>query len=548
MAKQLKVIFLGGVGEIGKNMTAIEYGDNILIIDSGSTFPNNDTPGVDLVIPDFSYILENKHKVRGILLTHGHEDHIGATPFLAKELPGVPFFGSKLTLALVESKMKEHNVKKYKLMTVKGGSVQKLTCFEVEFIKVSHSITGAMAIAITTPLGVIFHTGDYKIDYTPVDRNVTDLARIAEIGNNGVLLMLGESTNVEHAGFTISESMVGGTLDRQFATHMEKRLIIATFASNVHRVQQILNICQKYDRKVVFAGRSMKKISELAVNIGELTIPEGMEIDADAANKAQPSKICVITTGSQGEPMSALTRMAADDDKIKISDNDTILLSSSPIPGNEKAIYNVINNLYRRGAEVIYGSLEALHVSGHACQEELKLMLSLLKPKMFIPVHGEYRHLKQHAELAAKLNVPKANIMIPEVGGVFDIKKRSLSRLSKVEAGNVYVDGVTVGNVDSVVLRDRKMLSKDGFIVAIVSLSAENKQKSNVEVISRGLQLSDDMIEEMKRVVAECLNNFKYKNPDDLEELKSNTRKRLSNLIFRKLKVRPMVLPLIMEI
>ena len=547
MAKQLKIAFLGGVGEIGKNMTAIEYGDNIFIIDCGSTFPSSETPGIDLVIPDFNYVLENKDKVRAILLTHGHEDHIGAMPFLLRELPNVKVYGSKLTLALLEHKLTECKQRMPKCIAVSDGCREKVGVFTVEFIKQSHSISGAFALAVTTPVGVIFHTGDYKIDYTPIDGDRANLARFASLGDEGVLLMMGESTNIEKAGYSMSESAVGLTFDKLFAENVDERLIIATFASNVHRQQQIINMCEKYGRKVVFNGRSMLKVSDLAKQIGELSYKEGTVIDADDMNKHNPKKICIISTGSQGEPMSALTRMASGNDRISVGSRDVIILSSSPIPGNEKHVYNVINNLYQRGAKVIYGSLGDLHVSGHACKEELKLMLSLIRPKFFIPVHGEYRHLKQHQELAETLGVNPANIKICQIGSRVEIKANKIIELENITAGKVYVDGLM--DVDDVVLRDRTQLAQDGFVVVMLGISLDQRRlASPPEIIARGLQFSDELIEDMRGAIMDLFDDFTYKGSADRGSLKAKVRRILNNTIKNRLKQRPMILPIIMEV
>ncbi len=547
MAKQLKIAFLGGVGEIGKNMTAVEYGDNIFIIDCGSMFPTNETPGIDLVIPDFSYISKNKDKVRAILLTHGHEDHIGGMPYLLKELPDVKVYGSKLTLALLEHKLNEAKITMPKCVCVEGGSVEKIGVFSVEFIKQSHSISGAFALAISTPIGIIFHTGDYKIDYTPIDCERADLSRFARLGDEGVLLMLGESTNIEKYGYSMSESAVGATIEKLFADNINSRIIIATFASNVHRLQQIINICETFGRKVVFNGRSMLKISELAKQIGELHFKQGTVIEAEEINKHPAKKICIISTGSQGEPMSALTRMANGDDKIIVGKNDVIILSSSPIPGNEKYVYTTINHLYQRGAKVIYGSLGDLHVSGHACKEELKLMLSLIRPKFFIPVHGEYRHLKQHEELAMSLGVPQKNISICEIGSQIEVKKTKLSPCENITAGSVYVDGLM--DVDDIVLRDRTQLSKDGFVVCLLGVSMEsNSLASPPDIIARGLQFTDDIIDEIKESIANMFDKFSYHGSSDRGSLKASTRRIINNIIKARLKQRPMILPIIMEI
>jgi ribonuclease J len=549
MAKQLKVIFLGGVGEIGKNMTAIEYGGNIVIVDCGSSFPTDETPGIDLLIPDFSYLIENKDKVRAILLTHGHEDHIGAMPFLLKEFPNVKVYGTLLTLKLMEHKVKEAHLPQPKTVVVKGGDREKISCFDVEFVKMSHSISGALAFSIKTPVGVIFHTGDFKIDYTPIDGDAVNFATLARIGDEGVLLMLGESTNVEREGYTMSERAVGATLEKIFQSHRDRRIIISTFASNVHRLQQIINVATRNKRKIVFSGRSMINISEMAKEIGELDYNPKDIIETDEISKHAPEKICVICTGSQGEPMSALTRMASGDDKIHITDKDTVVFSSSPIPGNERSVYNVINNLYRQGAKVLYGSLEELHVSGHACKEELKLMLSLIKPKFFIPVHGEYRHLKQHSELAMTLGVGKSNTLITDIGSVVEVKKKKLEKLSSVTAGNVYVDGLTVGDVDSMVLRDRRQLSKDGFVTVLISISLENEGLvGKPEIIARGIQFNDDNLEEMRDIIAKAFERFDYKGAEDRATFKASVRKQLNKFISLSLKQRPMILPIIMEI
>lgn len=546
MAKPIKLTFLGGVGEIGKNMTAVEYGDNIIIIDCGSSFPTNETPGVDLIIPDFSYITANASKIRGVLLTHGHEDHIGAMPFLIRQIPGIKIYGTKLTLTLLEHKLKEANLNMPKNEIVEGGDIVKIGCIQVEFVRQSHSISGALALAIKTPLGVIFHTGDYKFDFTPVQGSSADLSQIARIGSEGVLLMLGESTNVEKPGMSMSESMVGQTFEKLFSANSESRIIIATFASNIHRIQQIVQTCEKYGRKVVFNGRSMKNISEMAQNIGELTFNKNTLIDVDDISKHPAKKICIISTGSQGEPMSALTRMATGDDKITVSDKDVVILSSSPIPGNEKYVYNTINNLYRRGAKVIYGSLNDLHVSGHACLEELKLMLSLIKPKLFIPVHGEYRHLKQHQELAEKLGIKSKNISIPEIGNQFEVQNNKLVKLANVKAGNVFVDGLT--DVDDFVLRDRTQLARDGFVAIIINTVLEDCELAcPPEIITRGLNFTDEFTQEICKNIYDIIAKFEYKKAEDRNNLKIKVRRQISNLIYNRTKQRPMILPIIIE-
>lgn len=468
-------------------------------------------------------------------------------PYLLKELPDVKVYGSKLTLALLQHKLNEAKITMPKCVCVEGGSVEKIGVFSVEFIKQSHSISGAFALAISTPIGVIFHTGDFKIDYTPIDGERADLSRFARLGDEGVLLMLSESTNIEKNGYSMSESAVGATIDKLFANNLDSRIIIATFASNVHRMQQIINICEKYGRKVVFNGRSMLKVSELARQIGELNYKSGTVVEAEQMDKYPARKICIISTGSQGEPMSALTRMASGDDKIIVGKNDVIILSSSPIPGNEKYVYNTINNLYQRGAKVIYGSLGDLHVSGHACKEELKLMLSLIRPKFFIPVHGEYRHLKQHEELAMSLGVPQKNISICEIGSQIEIKKTKLATCESITAGSVYVDGLM--DVDDIVLRDRTQLSKDGFVVCLLGVSLEsNSLSAPPDIIARGLQFTDEILEEIKEAICKMFEGFSYHGSNDRGSLKASTRRIINNIIKARLKQRPMILPIIMEI
>ncbi len=546
--KQLKVVFLGGVGEIGKNMTAIEYGDNVLIVDCGCMFATYDTPGVDLITPDFTYVDENADKIKGIVLTHGHEDHIGGVPYLVKDrLDSVKIYGSDLTLALVKNKFKEHGITSPKLIAVKGGETRSIGCFEVEFVKVTHSISGAYAVAVRTPVGVVFFTGDFKVDYTPIDGESIDLPRLAQIGDEGVRLMLGESTNIERDGYTMSEQKVGATIERIVESNRDSRIIIATFASNVNRIQQIINICQKYGRKVAFNGRSMKNISAIAVKLGIMSADDGTIVDIEDIRRYAPGELCIITTGSQGEPMSALTRMASGDDKVSIGPKDLIVISSSPIPGNEKLIYTVINNLYRRGARVMYGSLEALHVSGHACKEELKLMLKLIRPQFFIPVHGEYRHLKQHEELAVRMGIPQSNIAIPEIGAVFELKQRALVRKGSVSAGNVYVDGLY--DVGDLVLQDRQQLSRDGMLIVLVTMGLESKSLlAAPEIISRGMQIGEDFLDPLKDIVSEEVAKIDYKGAGDRGKLKASIRRQLSKYVSNKLRQKPMILPIITEV
>lgn len=545
--KKLKIRFLGGVGEIGKNMTAIEYDDDIIVIDAGISFPTDDMPGVDLVIPDVSYLAQNSKKVKGILLTHGHEDHIGGVPYLLKEV-NAPIFGTKLTLTLTENKIIEHNLKGIKLNCVEAGSTINLGVFKIEFINVNHSISGAVAFAITTPVGVIFHSGDYKIDFTPIDGNGMDLTRISEIGKKGVLLMMSDSTNIEVPGYTMSESVVGSTLDTLFSENADRRLIITTFASNVHRLQQILNLAKKYNRKVAFSGRSMVKVSEAAAKIGELNIENGLIIDIDKISKYKEKEILIVSTGSQGEPMSALTRMATGEfNKVVISDKDTVVISASVIPGNERMIYNVINNLYKRGAEVVYESLSPIHVSGHACRDEIKLLHSLVKPKFFIPVHGEYRHLKKHVDLALSLGMSKGSAMICEIGDTVELTKNSMKRGESFVAGSKLVDGVFVNDENSYVLRDRIHLSEDGLVVVVLGLHEASKTVLSVDVIARGVSMPEETIEWLKTHIEDTLNSSDLKGYDR-STIKNLLRKGVRKQLLNKTGQSPMILPVIVEV
>ncbi len=546
----LKVIFLGGVGEIGKNMTALEFAGDILVIDCGSSFPNVDMPGIDLVIPDTSYLLANKDRVRGIVLTHGHEDHIGALPYVLKDL-NVPVYGTKITLALVDAKLREQRVENTKLNIVKPGSTVQFGCFKVEFVNVSHSIAGSCALAITTPVGTVFHTGDFKVDFTPIDGNVIDLQRIAEIGNRGVLLLLCESTNIERKGSSMSESTVGASFDNIFADNPERRIIIATFASNIHRLQQILDLAVKYKRKVAFCGRSMVNIASAASRIGELRYSDDVVVDIDKIKNIDDRNLVIISTGSQGEPMSALTRMASDDlSKVRLGYNDTVILSASPIPGNERMVYNVINNLYRHGCRVIYESLAEVHVSGHAYQEELKLMHSLLKPKFFMPVHGEHRHQKKHAELAMKMGETSANIIVPDIGNQVLVTKRAIKLTDNVPAGAVLVDGLGVGDVGSTVLRDRKHLAEEGLFVVVIALDSAEGKINGVDVISRGFVYADDaedLMEEAKKLVFRISEKVDLKELEDLTVYKNLIRKEVKAFLYKETRRSPMILPIVAE-
>lgn len=548
----LKVVFLGGVGEIGKNMTALEFGEDIVIVDCGSAFPNNgDMPGVDLVIPDISYLTANRDKVRGIVLTHGHEDHIGGLPYILKEL-NVPVYGTRLTLALLESKFREHRMENISLNSVKPQSVINLgKNFKVEFVRVSHSVAGSCALAITTPVGVVFHTGDFKVDYTPIDGNMIDLQRIAELGQKGVLLLLAESTNVERKGSSMSEATVGNSLNNIFAENADRRIFIATFASNIHRLQQIIDLAVKYKRKIAFSGRSMINVADCAAKIGELKYNKDWVVDIEKINKVEDKDLVIITTGSQGEPMSALTRMASDEfSKVHLGYNDTVVISASPIPGNERMVYNVINNLYRHGVRVIYERLAEVHVSGHACQDELQLIHSLIKPKYFIPVHGEYRHLKKHAELAMRMGMPSSNIILTDIGNCVHVTKKTIKFGDNVPAGYLLVDGLGVGDVGSVVLRDRKHLSEDGLFVVVVGVNTVSGEVTAVEITSRGFayQKEDDLFDEAKDIVRKVVSQTDVKEiAGDYNGLKNAIRKELKSLLFRKTRRNPMILSLILE-
>ena len=546
--KTLKVRFLGGVGEIGKNMTALEFGKDIVIIDAGLTFPSGNMPGVDLVIPDVTYLEQNKSKIRGIVITHGHEDHIGSLPFILKDI-NAPIFGTKLTLTLIEHKLKERKVNNISLNCIKAGNTINLGCFSIEFINVNHSIAGAVGLAITTPVGVVVHTGDFKIDYTPVNGEMMDLNRLSEIGNKGVLLMMADSTNIEIEGTTMSESVVKDTLDHVFADNLKRRLIIATFASNVHRLQQILDLALKYKRKVAFSGRSMINIAEAASRIGELNIPDGLIIDLEKIKNYKKEQVVIVSTGTQGEPMSALTRMASGEfNRVVIGENDTVVISASVIPGNEKMIYSVINNLYKLGAEVIYESLEPIHVSGHACRGELRVIHSLLKPKFFIPVHGEYRHLKKHARLAESLGMKSTNIMIAEIGDTVELSEKTIKMGEKITAGSKFVDGVGIDGADSFVLRDRIHLSEDGLVVVVVGIDALSTKLNSLEIISKGLVFSEDMILEAKANVINSLNQKDLRTVQDENELSSIIRRYVKNYIFKATKKNPMILPIVMVV
>ena len=548
---KVKIIPLGGLHEIGKNLTVVEYRDDIIIIDCGMTFPEDEMLGIDVVIPDVTYLENNKHKIRGLVLTHGHEDHIGAIPYVLRKLD-LDIYGTGLTIGLLENKLKEHRLSKDKLHVVNAGDVVKLGKMEVEWINVNHSIPDACALAIKTPLGYIYHSGDFKVDFTPISGKPINLTRIAEIGEKGVIAMIGESTNVLRPGYTMSESKVGETFNRLFQNLQDNRIIIATFASNVHRVQQIINSAEKYGRKVVLSGRSMVNVTETARRLGQFRVKKDTFVDIRDMDKYDDSEIVLITTGSQGEPMSALTRIAyGEHRKIQLTPNDAIILSATPIPGNENAVTKVINRLLERGAKVIYETLSEIHVSGHACQEELKLILSLVKPKYFIPAHGEVRHLMKHAKIATQMGMPEENIFIMENGNCLEISQKEAKLVGDVPSGNILVDGLGVGDVGNIVLRDRRHLSEDGLIIVVITITKEGKVVSGPDIISRGfvyVRESEDLIEDAKNVVRKILNDDSRDNLKDCNGLKSDIRDNLRSYIFKNTKRNPMILPIIMEV
>ncbi len=548
MNSKVKITFLGGVGEIGKNMTAIEYNDEIIVIDAGLTFPGDDLPGIDIVIPDISYLEANKDKVKALIITHGHEDHIGAMPFVLSTLK-VPVYGSRLTLALIENKLKEHPNIKFKGVTVKPKNILKIGSFTVEFIKVSHSIAGSLALCIGTPAGNIVHTGDFKIDYEPIDGTITDLTRFGELGKKGVNLLLCESTNVCRKGYSMSEKSVGRALEEIFKSHTEQRIIVATFASNIHRMQQIMDLAEKYKRKIAFTGRSMVNVSEVAMKVGELSFNRENIVDIEKVDKMADKEVCILTTGSQGEPMSALTRMAAGEFKaFKLRQNDLVILSASPIPGNEKNVYNVINALYKLGADVIYDELADVHVSGHACQEELKLIHSLVKPKFFIPVHGEYRHLKTHKELAMGLGMDGRNVVLPSLGMQVELTPNSIKEAGFVTAGQRLVDGIGIGDMDSNVLKERKQLSEDGICVVVVSLNnIKGEITSDPFIITRGVVYADEQESFVQDAKACIIASLKESDLRGMEPsvIKTSIRRNISNFIFKRTKRRPMIITIV---
>ncbi len=548
---KLKIIPLGGLDEIGKNMTVIEFGNEMIMVDCGMAFPDDDMPGVDLVINDISYVEKNRHKLKGIFLTHGHEDHIGGLPYFLRQI-NVPVYGTRLTIGLVEHKLKEHSMlSKVKLVRVKYGENLRISnAFSVEFVRTNHSIADSAALAIRTPAGIVLHMGDFKVDTTPIVGEMIDIARLGELGREGVVALMSDSTNVERPGYAMSERTVGNRFNEIFK-NCKKRIIVATFASNVHRVQQIINAAVENGRKVAVSGRSMENIVEISILLGYMKIPEGVLINLDNIGRYPPEKIVIITTGSQGEPMSALTRMAfSDHRKVEVTRDDLIIISATPIPGNEKSVSNVINELFKIGAEVIYKSLAEVHVSGHACQEELKMILALTKPKYFIPVHGEHRHLMLHADLAEKMGIDQTFVL--QNGSVLEIGAKSAKVTGNVTAGKILVDGLGVGDVGNIVLRDRKLLAQDGLIVVVTTISSKTGDIiSGPDIISRGfvyVRESEDLMAKIREIARDSIENCKHLKTNDWATMKNAMKNSVYRYIYDVTKRSPMIMPIIMEI
>ena len=551
---KLKVFLLGGLGEIGKNLSVLEYEDDIIIVDCGLGFPDDEMLGVDLVIPDITYLEKNKEKIRGIFITHGHEDHIGALPYVLKSLIDVPVYGTRLTLGILENKLLEHSYEKTPILqTVAAGDVVPAGVFSVEFIHVNHSIADACALAIDTPLGKVIHTGDFKLDVSPIDGEMMDVTRLGELGNEGVMLLMCESTNVERPGFTPSEKTVGASLDSIFMRYQEKRVIIATFSSNVHRVQQIIDTSVAYKRKVAITGRSMINVVNAAIDLGYMKVPEGVLIDISEIRRYPADQITIVTTGSQGEPMSALYRMAfADHDKVQIGPNDLVVISAHAIPGNEKLVDKIVNEVMRSGATVLRDTMAEVHVSGHACREELKLMQALTKPKYFMPIHGEYKHLIMNKELAVFMGTPETNIFVPDLGKVLEIDAKGARWNGTVPAGNVLVDGYGVGDIGNIVLRDRKHLSQDGLIVVVATVDTiDGMLVSGPDIVSRGfvyVREAEELMEEIRSIardeIEECLDD----NITDWAQMKSSVKDVLTKYLYAKTHRKPMILPVIMTV
>ncbi|RDY22488.1 ribonuclease J [Romboutsia maritimum] len=549
---KVKIIPLGGLGEIGKNITVVEYDDEIIIIDCGISFPNMDMYGVDLVLPDTTYLINNKHKIKGIVLTHGHEDHIGAIPYFLKNI-NVPVYGTNFTLKLLKSKLEEKKItSNYSLREVKVGQKIFTKNFSVEFIRTCHSIADACALAISTPEGIILHTGDFKVDYTPVDDELLDLHRFAELGSQGVLLMMADSTNVLNDGYTISEKEIGKNLDNLFS-QAKKRVIVASFASNIHRIQQIIDSSIRYKRKVAFSGRSMERVSKIAIESGYLKIDENEIVNIYDVNKFDPEKITIITTGSQGEPMAALSKIASGEHRhISVQEGDFIIISASPIPGNQKAISNLIDKLFIRGADVIYNDIEEVHVSGHACKSELKLIHTLVRPKYFMPVHGEYRHLVEHKILAQDLGMKSENIFIMDIGNVLELSKNTAKITGKVPSGSVIVDGIGIGDIGNIVLRDRKDIGENGVITIVMTIDQKNSMLlAGPDILTRGfvyVRESEELINELREIakveVQKCLDN----NIREWNKIKRSIKEAIGDYVYINIKRRPTILPIIMEV
>lgn len=549
----VRIMSLGGVNEIGKNIYVYECCNDIFIIDCGLAFPDDDMLGVDLVIPDFTYLEKNKEKIRGVVLTHGHEDHIGALPYFLKKI-NVPVYGTRLTLGLVEGKLREHGIlSQCSLNVVVPRQNVRMGCMSVEFIRVNHSIPDACAMAVHTPAGVIVHTGDFKVDYTPIEGGIIDLARFGELGNKGVLALLSESTNAERPGYTATERKVGESFKSLFAGADGKRIIVATFSSNIHRIQQIINNAEAWGRKVAVSGRSMLNVLTTAIELNYIKVPQGILVDIEDVNKYPPEKMVIITTGSQGEPLSALSRMSSGDHRqVSITPSDLIIISATPIPGNEKFVGKLVNELMKQGAEVVYEAMYEVHVSGHACQDELKMMLALTKPKFFIPIHGEYKHMKKHEGLAIKMGIPEENIFLLNIGQVVETDSVEMKIVGQVPAGKVLVDGLGVGDVGSVVLRDRKHLSEDGLIVVVTTINRETGMvAAGPDIVSRGfvyVRESEELMDEAKQLVKKTLQTCADRNIREWGNIKSNVRDELGNFIFQRTKRNPMILPIIMEV
>ena len=550
---KLRVIALGGLNEIGKNLTVLEYEDDIIIVDCGLGFPDEDMPGIDLVIPDFTYLEENRDKIRGMVLTHGHEDHIGAIPYFLRQI-NAPIYGTRLTLGIIKNKLEEH-ILPYEpsLNCVEAGHTVKLGCFSVEFIHVNHSIADACCLAITTPVGLVVHSGDFKLDITPIDGDMMNITRLGELGKKGVLLLMCESTNAERPGYTPSEKKVGKSLEYIFTTNKDKRIVIATFSSNVHRVQQIIDVSARHGRRVAITGRSMLNIIGAAVELGYMHVPDGVLVDVNDIKRFKPEELTLITTGSQGEPMSALYRMAfSEHSQVTLGRNDLVVLSSSAIPGNEKLVGRIINELSKNGVSVLHDAVVEVHVSGHACQEELKLFQALLRPKFFMPVHGEYRHLAANREIALDMGIEDKNIFISDIGKVLEVDRKSAKFNGTVASGKVLVDGYGVGDVGNIVLRDRRHLAQDGLIVVVASVDVNARLLlSGPEVISRGfvyVREAEELMEEVRQVAAEAINDcLAARGSIDRMELKSCVRDVLTKFLYAKTKRKPMILPVLMD-